>query len=73
MKSVQRFLPAINALLCVAVLILLLVDAIWPLANIFLNGFVKLLLLVTCVLSSVCGVMLAARQRRRARYNRRMR
>ena len=73
MRMLQRLLPAVGAFLCVILAVLLAVDAIWPLANIFLNEFVKWLLLVTCLVSASCGVMRIARQRRRDSYHRRMR
>ena len=37
MRMPAKLLPIVNACLCVALLALLLADAIWPLANIFLN------------------------------------
>lgn len=73
MRNWQRLLPAISALLCAVLMILLLIDAIWPLANLFLSAFVKLLTLVTGLLAAACGIMLAARERRRVRYGQRAR
>lgn len=65
MRMPAKLLPIVNACLCAVLLVLLLADAIWPLANIFLNPFVKVFLLLTCLLSAVCGGLLIARQRRR--------
>ncbi len=65
MRMPAKLLPIVNAYLCAVMLVLLLADAIWPLANIFLNPFVKVFLLLTCLLSAVCGGLLIARQRRR--------
>lgn len=73
MKPIEKLLPLVDAALCAVLLVLLLIDAIWPLANIFLNGFVKLLLLVTCLVTAACGIMLASRQRRALRARRRPR
>ena len=73
MKPIEKWLPLANAALCAAVLILLVIDAIWPLANLFLNGFVKLLLLVTCLVTAGCGALLASRQRRALKGSRRPR
>ena len=65
MRIPAKLLPIVNACMCAVLLVLLLADAIWPLANIFLNPFVKVFLLLTCLLSAVCGGQLIARQRRR--------
>lgn len=65
MRMPAKLLPIVNGCLCVVLLVLLLSDAIWPLANIFLNPFVKVFLLLTCLLSAVCGGLLIARQRKR--------
>ncbi len=73
MKPIEKWLPLVSAALCAVLLILLLIDAIWPLANIFLNGFVKLLLLVTCLVTAGCGALLSSRQRRSIRNSRRPR
>ena len=73
MKPIEKWLPLIDAALCAVLLVLLLVDAIWPLVNVFLNGFVKLLLLVTCLATAGCGALLAGRQRRAMRNSRRSR
>ena len=70
MKRIMRLLPLIDGLLCAVLLILLLIDAIWPLADLFLNDFVKLLVLITCLCTAACGVLLIAGQRRRDRNNR---
>ena len=70
MKRIVRLLPLIDGLLCAVLLILLLIDAIWPLADLFLNDFVKLLVLITCLCTAACGVLLIAAQRRRDRNNR---
>ena len=73
MRNWQRLLPAVSALLCAVLMILLLIDAIWPLANLFLNPFVKLLTLVSGLIAAACGILLAARERRRVRYGQRAR
>ena len=73
MRMPAKLLPIVNACMCVALLALLLADAIWPLANIFLNPFVKVFLLLTCLLSAVCGGLLIARQRKREAGARRTR
>ena len=73
MRLTNRLLPLVNAAMCVILLVLLVVDAIWPLANIFLNQFVKVYLLLTGLTSAACGMMLISRQRRRARRPRWMR
>lgn len=73
MKQLQKLLPLVNLALWAVVIVLLILDAFWPLWNIFLNEFVKALLLVTCLLSAVNGGRLYARMRKRLRYNRRYR
>ena len=73
MKPIEKLLPLADAAMCAVLLILLLADVIWPAANIFLNDFVKLVLPIACLLSSACGAMLAGRQRRQLRRNRRAR
>ncbi len=71
MKTLERLLPMIDAGLCGVTLLLLLADLIWPSGDIFLSEFVKALLLVTCLCSSACGMLLYARMRRRDRTLRR--
>ena len=71
MKQKIRFLPLASAALCVITLALLLADIIWPHADLFLNGGVKLVLLATCILASACAMQIIARQRRRERELRR--
>ena len=71
MMNFRRLLLMASAILCAVLLILLLADAIWPLANLFLSAFVKALLLVTCLVSAACGIMLIAHQRARMRGHRR--
>jgi len=63
-RTLHRVLPLVDAALCAVLLVLLLADLFWPGADIFLNGFVKVFLLVTCLLSSACGMLLVARRRR---------
>ena len=70
MKNVRVILPLVNAAPCAVLLVLLLIDAIWPAANLFLNGFVKAFILVTGLVSAVCGGILIASQRRRERQAR---
>lgn len=73
MITLRKLLPLVNAVLCAVVLVLLIVDHFSPLSNIFLSGFVKALLLVTCIVSACCGLMLVILQRRRMRGERRLR
>ena len=67
MRTLQRILPLVSAVFSTIVLVLLLLDLIRPNADIFLDEFVKGFLLVTCVLSSICGMLLISRRRRRER------
>lgn len=71
MKGLQRALPLIDCGLCGILLLLVLADKLWPDASLFLNEWVKAYLLVTCLVSAVCGALLIARRRRRARAKRR--
>ena len=72
MKQSGKTLALINLGLAAVVVLLTLLDLFWPRWNIFLSGFVKLLLLAFCVISAVNGIRLYARSRR-ARQQRRRR
>ncbi len=71
MKKIERYLPVASAALCALLLLLLLLDAIWPKSELFLSELVKSVILITCVLSALCGLLLIRRDRRATR--RRMR
>ena len=71
MYYIRKFLPLINALLCLVLLLLLLIDAFRPLDNLFLDEFVKHLVLVICLVTGACGALLSAVQRRRMRASKR--
>ena len=73
MKYLNRWLPRAAAALCALMLALLLADLVFPKADLFLRESVKLFLLVACLCCAGCGVLLASRQRRRARQRRRSR
>ena len=66
-----HWLPLASAALCAVTLLILLADAIWHGADLFLNGGVKVIALITCLLASANGIRLIARQRRREREMRR--
>ena len=70
MKALNRWLPWVAAALCVITLGLLLADLLMPKADLFLNEPVKLVLLIACLACGGCGVLLASKQRRRARKRR---
>ncbi len=72
MNQSGKTLALINLGLAAVVVLLTLLDLFWPRWNIFLSGFVKLLLLAFCVISAVNGIRLYARSRR-ARQQRRRR
>ena len=72
MKQLDKYLPLANLGLGAVVLVLMLLDLFWPRWNIFLNGFVKLLLLAFCLISAINGIRLYAcsRKARQARRRR---
>ena len=72
MKQSGKYLPLANLGLGAVVLVLMVLDLFWPRWNIFLSGFVKLLLLVFCLISAINGIQLYARLRRarQARWRR---
>ena len=67
MRTLRTILPIVSAAMCAALLIMVLVDMIWPSTNLFLNGFVKVFILLAGLISAVCGGLLIALQRRRER------
>ncbi|MDO4865110.1 MAG: hypothetical protein Q4C10_01025 [Clostridia bacterium] len=71
MKKIERYLPIVSAALCALLLLLLLIDAIWPKAELFLSEIVKLVILITCIVVALCGALLIHADRRATR--RRMR
>ena len=71
MKKIERYLPVASAALCALLLLLLLIDVIWPKSELFLSEIVKSVILITCVLAALCGLLLIRRDRRATR--RRMR
>lgn len=56
-------LMGLNALLCAVLLILLIIDLFSPDSMLFLNEFVKFLILLTCILTQLHAVLLIARDR----------
>ena len=64
MNQARKYLPLANLALGAVVMLLMLLDLFWPRWNIFLNGFVKALLLAFCLLSAINGWRLYARSRR---------
>ena len=56
-------LMGLNALLCAVLLILLIVDLFSPDSMLFLNEFVKFLILLTCILTQLHALLLIARDR----------
>ena len=71
MKKIEKYLPAASAALCALLLLLLLIDAIWPKTELFLNEIIKLIILIACVATAGCSFLLIRRDRRMTR--RRMR
>ena len=71
MKQSGKYLPLANLGLGAVVLVLMVLDLFWPRWNIFLSGFVKLLLLVFCLISAINGIQLYARSRRARQVRRR--
>ena len=71
MKQSGKYLPLANLGLGAVVLVLMVLDLFWPRWNIFLSGFVKLLLLVFCLISAINGIQLYARSRRARQARRR--
>lgn len=71
MKRVLKVLPLVNEAMCAILLLLLALDVLWPRWGLFLNEFVKLFLLLTCLVSAVNGARLYARWRRRRAPQRR--
>ena len=71
MKQSGKYLPLANLGLGAVVLVLMVLDLFWPRWNIFLSGFVKLLLLVFCLISAINGMRLYARSRKARQARRR--
>ena len=70
-KLFEKYLPAVSAALCALLLLFLLIDAIWPKAELFLSEIIKWIVLIVCVAAACCGLLLIRRDRRMTR--RRMR
>lgn len=66
MKRVLKVLPLVNEAMCAVLILLLALDVLWPRWGLFLSEYVKLFLLLTCLVSAVNGARLYARLRRRA-------
>lgn len=67
MKAIRKVLFGINAALCAATLLLLLVDCVRPGLDLFLREPVKWFLLATCAVVIASGAIRLADQRRRLR------
>ena len=71
MKKIEIYLPAASSALCALLLLLLLIDAIWPKTELFLNEIIKLIILIACVATAGCSFLLIRRDRRMTRRRRR--
>ena len=67
MKTMKKILPTVDVALCVATLLLLLVDLVKPGLDLFLTAPVKWFLLVTCAVTIAAGAVKLADERRKLR------
>ena len=65
MRQLKKAVLPINIACCALLLVLMLLDLFWPRKNIFLSEWVKLFMLLTCVLSSVNAIRLISFRRKR--------
>lgn len=73
MDMLHKYLPRISAALCGGCLLLLLIDLVFPNIYLFLQGWVKLYLLIACLAAAGAAILLASRQRAGMRTSRRRR
>ena len=73
MNLLRKYLPPVSAALCGGCILLLLIDLVWPNLYLFLQGWVKVFLLLACFAAAGTALMLAARQRAGMRASRRRR
>ena len=71
MDILRRLLPRLSALFCAVLLVLLLIDVIWPGIYLFDNPFTKFFVLIACLLAALTGFFIYARQREQLRRRRR--
>ena len=63
MNALRKYLPLACLVLCAVLVLLLLIDLIWPGLYIFLKPFGKWFALITCLCASGCGMLQIARDR----------
>ena len=71
MNKIRKILPWISALMCVVLLVLLLMDALWPSLYVFNSALVKCYVLVTAIVAALTAILLISRNRAAIRRRRR--